>query len=386
MNYVAWKMLVGDRAKYIGIVMGLTFASLLITQQAAVFTGLMTRTYNTVSDIGAADIWVMDPKVQFIDDIKPLQDTQLYRVRSVEGVDWAVPLYKSLLKARLEDGTFQTCNVLGLDDATLIGGPAVMLAGQLADLRRAEGVVVDSIGAKGKLAHQPTTPGGPREPLLVGDTLEINDHRAVVVGICEVSRTFQSQPVIYTTFSRATLFAPRERKLLSFVLARARPGEKPEVVADRISAATGLVARTSQGFKDLTLQYYLKYTGIPINFGIAVMLGFIVGIAIAGQTFFNFTLDNLRHFGALKAMGAPDGMLLRMILLQAAVVGAIGYGLGVGAATVFGYLTRDSELAFRMPWQLLLITAGAITFICLCSALVSIRRVVKLEPAIVFKS
>jgi len=385
-NYVAWKMLVGDKAKYIGIVMGLTFASLLITQQAAVFTGLMTRTFNTITDVGVADIWVMDPKVQFIDDVKPMQDTQLYRVRSVDGVDWAVPLYKSLLKARLEDGTFQTCNVIGLDDATLLGGPARMLDGRLADLRRAEGVIVDRVGAAGKLAHQPSEPGGPRRPLVVGDTLEINDHRAVVVGICEVSRTFQSQPVIYTTFSRATLYAPRERKLLSFVLAKARQGEDPQAVADRISAATGLMARTAQGFKDLTLQYYLKYTGIPINFGIAVVLGFIVGIAIAGQTFFNFTLDNLRHFGALKAMGASDGMLLRMILLQAAVVGAIGYGLGVGAATLFGYLTRNSELAFRLPWQLLLITAGAITFICLSSALVSIRRVMTLEPAIVFKS
>jgi putative ABC transport system permease protein len=385
-NLVAWKMLVGDRAKYVGIIMGLTFASLLITQQAAVFTGLMTRTFNAVNDVGSADIWVMDPKVQFIDDVKPLQDTELYRVRSVEGVDWAVPLYKSLLKARLEDGTFQTCNVIGLDDATLIGGPARMLDGALADLRRAEGVIVDTVGANGKLAHQPESPGGPRRPLVVGDTLEINDHRAVVVGICEVSRTFQSQPVIYTTFSRATLFAPRERKLLSFVLADARPGEDVAAVADRIAAATGLSARTAQGFKDLTLQYYLKYTGIPINFGIAVVLGFIVGIAIAGQTFFNFTLDNLRHFGTLKAMGAPDGMLLRMILLQAAVVGAIGYGLGVGAATLFGQLTRNSELAFRLPWQLLLITAGAITFICLSSALVSIRRVMKLEPAIVFKS
>ncbi len=386
MNYVAWKMLVGDKAKYIGIVMGLTFASLLITQQAAVFTGLMTRTFNAVTDVGAADIWVMDPKVQFIDDVKPMQDTELYRVRSVEGVDWAVPLYKSLLKARLQDGTFQTCNVFGLDDATLLGGPARMLDGRLADLRRAEGVIVDSNGANGKLAHAPAFPGGPRAPLVVGDTLEINDHRAVVVGICEVSRTFQSQPVIYTTFSRATTYAPRERKLLSFVLVKARPGEDPQLVADRISAVTGLAAQTSQGFKDLTLQYYLKYTGIPINFGIAVVLGFIVGIAIAGQTFFNFTLDNLRHFGALKAMGASDGMLLRMILLQATIVGAIGYGLGVGAATLFGYLTRNSELAFRLPWQLLLITAGAITFICLSSALVSIRKVMTLEPAIVFKS
>ena len=129
----------------------------------------------------------------------------------------------------------------------------------------------------------------------------------------------------------------------------------------------------------------MKNTGIPINFGISVALGFIIGTAIAGQTFYNFTLDNLRHFGALKAMGAADSLLLRMILLQAVVVGLIGYGIGVGAAALFGYLLRDSELSFRLPWWLLLITGLAVSIICVLASLLSIRKVVALEPAIVFK-
>jgi putative ABC transport system permease protein len=111
MNFVALKMLVGDKAKYFGIIMGLTFASLLITQQAAIFLGLMTRTFGAITDLSYPDIWVMDRKVQFIDDIKPLQDTELFRVRGISGVEWAVPLYKGLLKARLSNGNFQTCNV-----------------------------------------------------------------------------------------------------------------------------------------------------------------------------------------------------------------------------------------------------------------------------------
>ncbi|HYO08313.1 MAG TPA: ABC transporter permease [Tepidisphaeraceae bacterium] len=383
MNLVALKMLVGDRAKYLGIIMGLTFASLLITQQAAIFLGLMTRTFGAISDLGLPDIWVMDRKVQFVDDIKPLQDTQLLRVRGISGVEWAVPLYKGLLKARLSNGNFQTCNVFGVDDATLIGGPPTMLQGKLEDLRRSEAVIVDDVGAAQKLAH--VNPDGSTTPLKVGDTLELNDHRAVVVGICRVSRTFQSQPVVYTTYTRATTFAPRERKLLSFVLVKARAGEDPAALCERIARATGLAAYTREGFKDLTWKYFAKYTGIPINFGISVVLGFLVGTAIAGQTFYNFTLDNLRHFGALKAMGTSNGVLLRMILIQAVVVGVIGYGLGVGAASLFGHLTRNSELAFLLPWQLLVASAVAITLICIASSLVSIRKVVKLEPAIVFK-
>jgi putative ABC transport system permease protein len=385
MNFVAWKMLVGDRAKYIGIIVGLTFASLLITQQAAIFVGLMSRTYGAITDLGLPDIWVMDKKVQFIDDVKPLQDTQLYRVRGIAGVDWAVPLYKGLLKARLDNGNFQTCQVIGLDDATLIGGPPEMVEGKLEDLRRADSVIVDIVGAQDKLAHQEMPTSKPI-PLKIGDVLELNDHRATVVGTCRVGRTFQSQPVVYTTYSRATTFAPRERKLLSFVLVKAKPGVEPNELCRRIESVTGLAAYTQKGFKNLTFWYFFKYTGIPINFGISVALGFIVGTAIAGQTFYNFTLDNLKHFGALKAMGASNGTLLRMIVLQAITVGAIGYGLGVGLASLSGAASANSELAFLLPWQLLLITAGAVTLICIMSSLISIRKVIKLEPAIVFKS
>lgn len=385
MYAIALKMLVGDRGKYLGIIMGLTFASLLITQQSSIFTGLMTRTFGAITDLSLPDIWVMDPKVQFIDDVKPLQDTELFRVRSVDGVEWAAPLYKGLLKLRLADGNYQICNVLGLDDATLIGGPPRMIVGQLSDLRMQDAIIVDDVGARTRLSKAPRVPGGVREPLKIGDTMEINDHRAVVVGICRVSRTFQSQPVVFTTYSRATTFAPKERKLLSFILVKARAGEALEALCHRIRDRTGLAAYTAQEFKKLTYRYFMKYTGIPINFGIAVALGFIIGTAIAGQTFYNFTLENMRYFGTLKAMGATNGILLRMILLQALLVGVLGYGLGVGGAALFGRLFAGTELAFRLTRELLFVSGTAITLICIVSALISIFKVMRLEPGIVFK-
>ena len=385
MNLVAIKMLIGDKAKYIGIIVGLTFASLLLTQQASIFVGLMTRTFGFITDTSLPDIWVMDPKVQFVDDIKPLQDTQLLRVRGIEGVEWATPLYKGLLKARLDNGNFQTCNVIGLDDSTLIGGPPEMREGRLEDLRRADSVIVDEVGANGRLAKQPARKGDPPIPLKVGDTLELNDNRAVVVGICRVSRTFQSQPVLYTTYTRATTFAPRERKLLSFILVKAKPGVAPRALCERILQTTGLAAFTGDEFKTITYKYFIKYTGIPINFGIAVTLGFVVGAVIAGQMFYSFTLDNLRHFGTLKAMGAGNLTLLRMVIVQSVLVGCVGYGMGVGAASLVPILSSGSELAFRMTWHIPAVVGGAIVLICVLSAVLSVLKVFRLEPAIVFK-
>src|SRR5207302_5398094 len=142
------------------------------------------------------------------------------------------------------------------------GGPPEMVAGQLADLRQADSVIVDDVGAADKLAR--IGPDGKKVPLKLYDTLELNDHRATVVGFCKVARTFQSQPVVYTTYSRATTFAPKERKLLSFVLIKAEPGVDPQALCDRIRKTTGLMALTSQGFKDRTFDYFMKNTGIPV--------------------------------------------------------------------------------------------------------------------------
>ncbi len=399
MNFVAFKMLTGDRAKYIGMIFGLFIASFLIIQQMSIFCGLMSRTYGFLTDTSQPDIWVMDSKVQFVDDVKPLQDTQLLRVRGVEGVAWAVPLYKGQIKARLSDGTFQNCNVIGIDDGSMVGAPPEMVPdangrlGVLADLRRSEGIFVDQDGAKGKLAK--VLPDDTRRPLVIGDTLELNDRRAVVVGICKVTPTFQSQPVIYTTYSRATLFAPRERKLLSFILVKVGDGANIDTVRQQIAEQTGLQALPHAGaavpfgffesFKGKTVTYFMINTGIPINFGISVVLGFIVGTAIAGLLFYQFTQDNIKHFGSLKAMGAGNGLLLRMILMQSLLVGMIGYGLGAGAAAWMGSNAGETQLAFFMPWWVLVGGAVAIAAICVLSALVAIIKVVRLEPAIVFK-
>lgn len=385
MFLVAIKMLVGNRGKYFGMVAGVLLSALVITQQSSIFCGIMSRTFGFLTDTRYPDIWVMDSHVMYVDDFKPVIDTKLLQVRGVDGVAWAVPLYKGILKARLPDGTFQQVNVIGIDDASLTAGPPVMVDGQLQDLRHTDAIIVDQVGARGKLARPGATKDDPRTPVAIGDALEINDKRAVVVGISDVTRTFQSNPVIYTTYSRALSYAPRERKQLTYILVKAKEGAQIPELEKRISDVTGLKALTNDEFADVTINYYLKYTGIPINFGIAVILGFVVGTAIAGQTFYSFTVDNIKYFGTLKAMGATNRLLLQMIILQALIVGLVGYGMGVGLASMMYFVSLKSELAFRMPWQVLALSGAAVTIICVFAAILSMLKVVFLETAIVFK-
>ncbi len=388
MNMVALRMLTGDRLKYLGLVFGLAFATMLITQQASILVGMMRQTQTFIEETaasGGADLWVMDPQVYFSEDAKPLQDTALFRVRGIEGVEWAVPLYKGWLKGRLPDGTLLTLIVVGVDDATLIGAPLNMIEGRVEDIRRDRAVFVDAKDAGTKLLMTRDKNASPRA-IKVGDALTVNDFEAIVTGTHRGSPSFFWDPVLYTTYTRALQMAPPERRLMNFVLAKVKPGVDANAVIARIEAATGLTARTNSEFMSVTAGYILEKTGILINFGLAVGLGFVIGMLIAGQTLYNFTLDNLRHFAVLKAMGAGNSRLIRMMLVQISAVGILGYGLGLGAASFLGWIIVTTDLAFLMTWHIPVFAAVALALILIIAGSLSMVKVLRLEPAIVFKT
>ena len=379
MVWIALKMLTGDRSKYLAIIFGITFACVLIAEQSAMFCGIMMRTTSQIRDVHDADIWVMNRDVRYIDDLKAIADTAHLRVRGVPGIGWAVPFYKGAAQLQLPNGIYQGAILFGIDDATLVGGPQELILGKIGDLQRSDAVIIDEAGF-----HLLW----PNEPLELGKTFEMTDRRAVIVGIYKASFTFSTQPIIFTRFSQATLFVPQNRRMLPFVLARCVEGQNPEAVAAQIQKQTNLKALTRDQFCWLTIMYYMKHTGIPVNFGTTVLLGFVVGCAIAGQTFYLFTIENLRQFGTLKAMGMRDGTIFKMIFIQALTAGSIGYCLGVGLATFMGITMQAIRpiLSFFLPWQVLVLTAVAVLLIVLIASLICIRRVVVLEPAIVFQS
>jgi putative ABC transport system permease protein len=378
MNWIAWKMLTGDHAKYFGIVFGVAFGALLISQQTSIFVNLMRRTGSQIADVADADLWVMDARTQSVDDLWGLSDNDVLAVRGTPGVEWAVKLYKGIVTARQANGLYRQVILLGLDDATLTGAPRTMTLGTLADLRRPNAVIVDRAGFEYLF---------PGEPLKLGDTLEMNEQRAIIVGVCEASTPFQTLPILYTRYNEAIRFAPPQRNLMTFVLAKTKASVPFDQVCRNISNRTGLMALTRSQFIWKTVGYYMSSTGIPINFGITVILGFIVGTAIAGQTFYLVTLENLKQFGNLKAMGATNRRLLRMILLQAGIVGVLGFTIGVGSTALFFEATQNVKhmAGFYMPWQIVGVTGIAVALIVLLSSLLSIRRVLVLEPAVVFR-
>jgi putative ABC transport system permease protein len=381
MTWIALKMLTGDRSKYFGLIFGISFATLLMSQQLSIFLGIMKRTASQVLDVRDADIWVMDNKVRYIDEVPGMPDTELLRVRGVPGVKWAVKLYKGQVRARLADGNYRTVILFGLDDATLVGAPQEMLAGQVGDLRRPDAVIVDKAG------YEYLWPDDAKGKYQLGKLFEMNDRRCVLVGVCKVSAPFTTLPVVYTRYSQTTWYVPRERDTLSFVLVKPQDGVDTHELCLRIEQQTGRMALTQDEFFWKTIYYFLGSTGIPVNFGITIFLGFFVGVAVAGQTFYLFTVENLKHFGSLKAMGLSDGRIVAMILLQGLVVGVLGYALGVGLTALYFLATNQrTQLAgLNMVWQVMAGTGAAVAVIIVLATLVSVRKVLVLEPAVVFR-
>jgi len=378
MSWVALRMLWGDRGKYVGLVMGVAFAVFLMTQQVSIFMGILRRTASQIIDVTDAQLWVMDNKVRFIDEAPGLPDTDLMRVRGVPGVAWAVRFYKGQVRARLDNGNFRNVVLFGIDDASMVGAPRAMLRGELSDLQRPNAVIIDKAG------YEYMWPG---EPQRLGREFQLNDRRAVLVGICDASPPFTTLPVLYTRYSQAQDFVPRERNLMTFILASPEPGADATEVCRRIEARTGLMALTQREFFWKTIYYFIGSTGIPVNFGITIALGFIVGAAVTSQTFYLFTIENLKYFGALKAMGLSDRRIVGMILLQALLVGVMGFGIGVGLnATFFEATSGVTHLAglYMAPFAFVSVAVAVFAIISL-TALVAIRRVLVLEPAVVFR-
>lgn len=379
MNRLALRMLFGDRAKYAMMISGIMFATILMTQGAALFAGVMSWTSSTLRNV-RAELWVTDPMVDQIGDTRPLRDTDVSRVRSVDGVAWAAPIYQGMMQARLFDGNSRLVTLIGIDATTLAGAPEHMVAGRLEDLRLPNAVIVDEYGAE-RLGESYG------RKFRIGDEFELNDHEARVVGICKAARSFTGGPYLYTTYDRAMQYAPPQRKMLSFVIAAAKPGLDPHRVAARIAKATGLRVFTENQFMWSTVWWYVTNTGIPINIGTLVFLGFIVGVAISGQTFYAFVLENMKNLGALKAMGASTGRMCGMLVLQSVTVGLIGYGIGVGVVALMGhFLLKLGKVPFLLVWQIPAGSLVAVLLICVISALIGIARVARIEAAIVFRT
>lgn len=415
---VALKMLWGDRPKYVGLLIGITFVSFLVTFALSYLAGFMSRGFALVTENPGADVWVMDPAVESTELTTNIPDSALTRVRSVDGVLSAMPLALTTMDARFPDGRFQSFEIIAVDEATLFGLPLLENGVSPVVMRTPDAVVVASGGTDGKLdtpalaadqwpyqAHlgeasngQTTTAfyrlipdslkpnrGEPTRELAAGDLLLVNDHRVVVRGRAKALPRYPPRPLMYTTISNAARMLPPERHLLTFVLAKAAPGVSPRELAARIQAQTGLKARSSEDFKTDTVDWLLINSEDVGDMVSMVSIAMLVGLGVTGVMLYMFTADSLRQYAVLKAMGADSRLLLTMILVQSGLCGLLGIGFGLGLCAVVGQIAMaEFDYPFRMMWFNPVLGSLMVFVVSIVAAAISARPVLKLQPGVVF--
>jgi len=200
MREVAIKMLFGDKAKYLALVFGITFATLLMSQQVSIFLGIMNRVTSIIHDVSEADVWVMDTRVRYIEEVEPLRDIELPNVRSVSGVEWAEPFYKGLATIRMADGMVQTVQLIGVDQTSLAGICPKMVMGKETAVREQQSAIIDKNGFFFIW---------PKEELHLGKLVELNDNRVLIDGICDARPTFLTYPILYLSYNKVMEIIPQ---------------------------------------------------------------------------------------------------------------------------------------------------------------------------------
>lgn len=394
MLLIALKMLLGDRAKYLGLLLGITFTAFLVTFAAAYFAGFMTRGFALISENGSADIWVMDPAVASAELTINIPDGALQRVRSVAGVRSAATLSLGEVAVRFPNGRFQTFQVIGVDDATLTGVPKLIGNASPLLLHGPDAVIVDAGGTHGKLEtpvaqadqwpHGRVPLGAATRSLRAGDELLADDIRLKVAGRSQTVPRFPPRPLLYTTASTAARLLSPQSHRFTFILAARQPGVAAEQLARRIQQQTGLRARTTAQFKEDTVRWYLRNSEDVGDMATMLVLAMTVGLGVAGVMLYMFTYENLKQYAVLKAMGATRRLLLTMIFLQAGLCALLGTGLGIGLCAIVGELVGAAGYPFRMMWFTPLAGLLGVATVTLCAALLSMRPLQKLEPGMVF--
>ena len=371
---IAYKLLTNDRGKFFALLVGITFAVFLMVQMTSIFAGILKRASGTVSNIGAA-VWVMDSAVDTTVNSIPLPDYLLDAVRSVPGVRFAVPLYAGAGLVKLRDGRYQAVSVLGLDDTSLFGRPPLE-RGRIGDIYAEDGFIVVHDSEYAKL-----------ENAGIGTEFELNDHRGVIVGIARVAAGgLFGIPTLYTTYSRATQTLPGTRYTTSFILAEVKDAAGLRALK-RETARLGYLSLTRAEFVQRISDFYKYRTGVGTNILLMTVISFIVGLSISGQTFYTFILENLDKFGALKAIGATGGTLVRMILFQAAFAALAGYGLGIGLCTLLIAVAklRLPSYAADITWTNLGLALAMVLVIAAVSGYIGVRKVLRIEPFDIFR-
>jgi putative ABC transport system permease protein len=370
---LAQRNLFHDKVRLAVTVTGIVFAVVLIVVELGLFVGFTVTTSSLIDNAGV-DLWVTSTHVPYIEMGVPFSERKLYQVKAVPGVQDAEKYIVRFSQWKRPDGQQESVQVVGINPDKPLGRPWNLVAGSVEDLKTPDAVIVDEL-YRNKL-------GASR----IGEVFEINGHRARVVGFTRGIRAFTTSPYIFTSFKNAQDYGRLAADQTVYVLVKTGPGAKiGDVRRDILARVKDVEVLSGSQFSRMTRVYWMFTTGAGVAVLLAAVLGLVVGFVVVAQTIYATTVDHLREFGTLKAMGAPNRYVYKVIIEQAAISAAIGYVLGMFVSVFVVRASQHGGAAILLPWQMAVGIFFLTLLMCVGAALVSINKVTRLDPAMVFK-
>ncbi len=370
---LAQRNLFHDKVRLAVTLTGIVFSVVLIVVQLGLFLGFTAATSNLIDHSGA-DLWITSKNVPYVEQGVAFSERKLNQVRAVPGVGDAQKIIAHWTQWKRHDGREESVQIVGINVDDPLERPWNLVEGRVEDLKSPDAVILDEL-YKQKL-------GVTR----VGQVFEIGGYRARVVGFTRGIRSFTTSPYVFTSFKNAQDYTATREDQTLFILVKVAPGaDLGRVRRDLLDRVKDVEVFTTAQFSRMTTSYWMFTTGAGVAVLIAAVLGLVVGFVVVAQTIYATTMDHIREYGTLKAMGAPNSYVYKVIMQQAAISAVIGYVLGMIVSVFVVHGSEKGGAAILMPPSMAAGMFFLTLLMCIGAALVSINKVTRIDPAMVFK-
>src|SRR6516165_4848812 len=370
---LAQRNLMHDKVRLAVTLTGVVFAVVLIVVELGLFVGF-TVTTSSIIDKSNVDLWIVSRGTPYIEQGSVFSESKLYQVLATPGVASADKYIVRFSNWKTPEGAEEGIQIVGFNPYSGIGGPWNVVEGSIEDLKTPDAVMVDEIYKK-KLGVTK-----------VGETFEIDGRRARVVGFTRGIRAFTTTPYVFTSFKNAQGYTRIGEDQTFFILVRGVPGTDMAALQRRLESRLHDVdVLTTTRFSSMTRIYWMFTTGAGVAVLIAALLGLVVGVVVVAQTIYATTMDHIREYGTLKAMGAPNSYIYRVIMTQAGISAVVGYVLAMFVSFFVVRASQSGGAAILLPLPMAIGIFFLTVLMCIGAAVISINKVTSLDPALVFR-
>ena len=371
---LALKTLLHDKVRFLITVAGVAFAVTLILVQTGLFVGILDNATITIDHLDA-DLWVTSKNTPNLDFVHDFPETRIDRIREASFVDRADNLILSFVNVSLPTGAQETAIVYALEDFKRWGFPWNVVEGNVDDLRRGPYVFFDDSATKRFGAFA------------VGEYREVQGQRLEIIGRTREAKSFTTTPLAFMDYTRAQSLSPDLlRGKTSYVLVKLKPGA--DVAAAKASLASILPYNdvyTKAEWAARSRSYWIVNTGLGFNMFLTVFLGCLVGVVVVAQTLYTSTMEHLREFGTVKAIGGSNADIYRILARQASVSAVVGFLFGVAPSLALRPVVEKADLKLMLSPGLIGIVFVGTVLLCLVSSAISFRKVASIDPGLVFR-